>query len=206
MAAKQQKVTIKFPSEFKFSQPEQVAIGREIVKFIRERTEKGLDKDNNRFPGYSTAYKKSLDFKNAGKSSRVNLRLTGDMMSSIKLLEFEKKNQITIGLDKGDEDNGKMEGNRLGTYGTDTPKPKKARDPLGIDPDDLLKILRKFKKQPEALTEVIEETRDEITGAIDAGSRRRQRGETLPDISTTIGLRKLRQIERDLSERIDDGE
>lgn len=105
-----------------------------------DRTQRGIDKNGKKFPAYSKEYVKSLDFKNAGKSKgRVDLQLSGDMLAAITLLEA-KKNRIVVGFEKGAEENGRAEGNILGSYGGE-PDPKKARDFLGIQPRKLRELI-----------------------------------------------------------------
>lgn len=131
-------------------------IAKEIIDFIKQRTEKGLDKNNRKFSPYSKSYKKSLDFKLAGKSSKVDLELTGEMLAEMDLLT-ERSGSITIGYEADNKDlNGKVEGNRKGTYGNKKPVTK-PRDFLGIHEDDLKKILRKYPAQSKTLQERIAE-------------------------------------------------
>lgn len=118
-------------------------LGHDIVEFIRQRTESGKDANGNTFPGYSKAYMKSLDFKIAGKTKRVNLTLSGDMLAELDVLRH-KAGEITIGYDRGSENYGKAEGNINGSYGGDDDK-KKARNFLGISKADLKKILAKYE-------------------------------------------------------------
>lgn len=137
-----------------------VAIAKEVIDYIIKRTEQGKDKDEVKFQGYSESYKKSLDFKIAGKSpNKVNLRLTNEMMNSLKLLSH-KPGEITIGYDKSDTDlNGKVEGNRLGTYGQKKPVTR-PRDFLGIKETKLKKIESQFptlKDDKDALIEKLAE-------------------------------------------------
>jgi hypothetical protein len=126
-------------------------LGHDIVEFIRQRTESGVGVtesnnstgySNKAFPGYSKEYRKSLEFKIAGKSNKVNLTLTGDMLAEMDVLK-SKQGSITIGFERG-ENADKAEGNILGSYGGD-PNPKKARNFLGISPSDLKKILAKYE-------------------------------------------------------------
>lgn len=142
MAAKQRFFTVNIPKAYKPAQ--RVAIAAEIIDYIRKRTARGKDKNNSKFPGYSKDYVKSLDFKIAGKSkSNVNLKLTGDMLAAIDLLKHEP-GKLKIGFEAGTEENGRAEGNILGTYGQKTSTGKK-RDFLGITNEDLKKkILSKF--------------------------------------------------------------
>lgn len=115
-----------------------------VIEHIYERTtEEGRDKNGKKFPSYSASYIKSLDFANAGKSSKVDLQLSGDMLASMQLLKT-RPGELVIGYKAGDELNGRVEGNRLGSYGGD-PDPKKARDFLGIQPTKLRELIRYIK-------------------------------------------------------------
>lgn len=62
-------------------------IGKRIVDRIVERTQdQGIDKDGNKFTKYSKAYMKSLEFRVYGKSKKVDLTLTGAMLSSVDVI------------------------------------------------------------------------------------------------------------------------
>lgn len=139
MATKWQRIRIKLPEPISDKQA-QAEIGDLIVERIVERTDQGKDKDGRAFAKYSQAYKNSLDFKNAGKGP-VNLQLSGDMLAALKVLNTTK-NWVEVGFDKGSEENGKADGNIRGTYGSDTPDPKKARDFLGIEASKLARIVK----------------------------------------------------------------
>lgn len=142
MAAKHQKVAIQIPPEY--TEREKIAIAQDIIDFIVKRTEEGKNKDNRNFPKYSAEYVKSLDFKNAGKSKgNVNLKLSGDMLAALKVLEV-KRSKVIIGFDNGTPENGKADGNIRGTYGNASSTGKK-RDFLGITMKDLTnEILRRY--------------------------------------------------------------
>jgi hypothetical protein len=129
----QVKTVIKIPKEFKPA--ERLVIADEIIDFIRDRTASGLDKNNNKFKKYSKQYakKKGVDIDD------VDLILEGDMLDKLKPLKTSS-GEIVIGYEKGDEVNGKAEGNILGSYGKE-PNKKKARDFLGISREDLADIL-----------------------------------------------------------------
>jgi hypothetical protein len=118
-------------------------LGHDIVEFIRQRTESGKDKDGGRFPGYSKGYKKSLDFKIAGKSNKVNLTLSGDMLQALDVIAT-KPGEIKIGYEKGSREADRAEGNILGSYGGEAKK-SRARDFLGISDKDLAKILKNYE-------------------------------------------------------------
>lgn len=111
-------------------------IGREIVNVIRDRTAKSLDKNRNPFPAYSKEYKASDDFKLAGKTSRVDLTLSGDMLADLGVLSV-KKGQIEIGFERG-EQRAKAHGHITGANGN-----LPVRNFLGISEDELGSILRR---------------------------------------------------------------
>jgi len=144
--AEQQKFLIELSD--KYSAEERRAIAAEVIQRITERTrDEGKDKNNRTFKGYSESYKGSLDFKIAGKGSKVDLTLTGEMIDSMQLLKT-RPGQIEIGYKAGDEINGKVEGNRLGTYGKPQPVAP-PRDFLGITKSDLQDILRRYPLRNE---------------------------------------------------------
>lgn len=139
MAAKWTKITLNIPQDLRPAQ--RVELGDLVIEHIFDRTNRGLDKNGNPFPGYSKEYIKSLDFKNAGKSkNRIDLQLSGDMLAAMKLLSH-KNGSITIGFDRGTEENAKAEGNILGTYGSDTPIRGKKRDFLGLEDKKLRELI-----------------------------------------------------------------
>lgn len=151
MAAKHQKIWIdNLPKTF--GPAERIAIGKDIVDFIRAHTAKGLDPNkpgNKEFKNnkYSPEYVKSLDFSIAGKSkSKVNLRLSGDMMADLDLISH-KSGAIQIGFQAGTESNAKADGNIRGTYGKKTPDADKARNFLGINKKHLDAIIKKYSKK-----------------------------------------------------------
>jgi len=142
----QQKVEIPIPDDLKPAQRAELA--DLIIEHIVDRTQRGLDKEGKRFPGYSKEYIKSLDFKNAGKSkSKVDLQLSGDMLAALTLLT-EKKGLLKIGFERGAEENDRAEGNILGSYGRE-PDPSKARDFLGIQKSKLTELIAYVKEQDE---------------------------------------------------------
>ena len=150
------------PKELTAKQSE--AVAKEVIDFIVERTLKGNDVSGNKWKGpagkYSKNYKKSLEFKNAGKGSKVNLELSGEMLNSLKVLSF-KKGQALIGYKNGSEANGKAEGNIKGTYGQKTPIRGKARNFLGLNTKkgailqkDLIPIVKEVVGSGEKLSAI----------------------------------------------------
>jgi len=150
----QQKFSVKLPVEL--DQKYRRALATELIDYIIRRTKSGKNNKGAMFPKYSEGYVNSLDFKIAGKKRRpVNLTLSGDMLASIKLLR-EKRDWFEIGLPAGDPDNGKAEGNQLGSYG-DAPKRSRARPFLDFKGEEIKKrdkIIKKyvnFQKNEERL-------------------------------------------------------
>lgn len=111
-------------------------IGREMVNVIRDRTAKSLDKNKQVFAPYSKEYKSSDDFKLAGKSSKVDLTLSGDMLADLGVVSV-KKGQIEIGFDR-DNQRAKAHGHITGANGN-----LPVRNFLGISEDELSSILRR---------------------------------------------------------------
>lgn len=135
----QQKVFIDIPTDLKPAQ--RIELADLVIEHIFDRTQRGLDKDGKRFPGYSKEYVASLDFKVAGKSrGDVNLKLSGDMLAAIKLLNHSN-GRISVGFDAGTVENDKAEGNIKGTYGQKTPIAGKQRDFLGIQASKLRELV-----------------------------------------------------------------
>lgn len=115
-----------------------------IDEIVRRTQELSIDKKGKAFPAYSESYKKSNAFKFAGKSSKVDLKLSNEMMNSIVMLN-QKKGEITIGFQRGDDrNNGVAEGNIKGTYGQSSPIRGKKRDFLGLPQSELRKIQDDF--------------------------------------------------------------
>lgn len=119
-------------------------IAEVILNHITSRTIAGLDKNNKKFKKYSEEY---ADRKGVGRND-VDLILSGEMIESLELVSH-KNGEIVIGYkDPSDELAGKVEGNRTGSYGKG-PDPKKARDFLGIDKDELDILLESFRDEEE---------------------------------------------------------
>lgn len=114
---------------------DRVKIAEFVIDHIVARSLNGLDKNNKKFPNYEIDY---ANKKNVGVGD-VDLTLSGEMLESLELVSH-KPGEIIIGYkDPSDELAGKVEGNRIGSYGRE-PNKDKARDFLGI-PEDELDIL-----------------------------------------------------------------
>lgn len=156
------KKEILLPKEY--SDEDAQTVANEILNFIVERSKKGLGSDGEKFPGYSDSYMKSHDFKVAGKSKKVNLTLSGEMLDSLEVLQA-KKGKIIIGFEKGSEMNERAEGNILGTYGSSTPNPSKARNFIELSGNELSKIIRSLDVLPKDVQNKI--AREAKAGAIE---------------------------------------
>jgi len=131
----QQKVKILIPTGIK--PLKRIAIGKDIIDFIQSRSARGNDKDNKKFGRYTKPYAK----KKGTSRSNVDLILSGEMLEAMKILKH-KSGEITIGYSSKDKkNNGKAEGNQLGTYGQ-SKQVTKPRKFLGITPGHLSTILK----------------------------------------------------------------
>jgi len=120
----------------KYDLPAREAIAKDVINYIFTRTQKGKNKFENDWPKsaskYSKSYSNSLDFKNAkGSKTKVDLTLSGDMLTDLEYLEKKNGGKISIGFNENDdENNAKAEGHITGKYGKS--KKTKKRDFLGM--------------------------------------------------------------------------
>lgn len=165
--AEQQKFTVKVSKLY--GDAERLAIGHDIIDHIINRSKDGKDKNNQAFPKYTSDYKKSFDFKLAGKSSKVNLTLSGEMLNALEVLDT-KNGEITIGIPKDDDfNNAKAEGNIKGTYGQKTSTGKK-RDFMGISRSDLTEIKNKYPVKTKKDREESQNKALELIGTLNLAS------------------------------------
>ena len=127
---------LKIPIKKKFDADDRRFIAQEIIDIIVERTQKGKAPDNRKWSGsagkYSDSYADTRQFKLRGKSkTKVNLKLSSDMLNSLELVD-DGPGYLTIGYSDDNPQQGKAEGNILGTYGNATPIRGKKRDFLKI--------------------------------------------------------------------------
>lgn len=143
------------PSSFSTAMKQYV--GQLIIDQIRRNTSKGISATGGKFPKYSNEYKNSLDFQNAGKTSKVNLELTGDMLASIEIIKINPSS-VVVGYSPDSEFAAQCEGNQIGSYGND-PNPAKARPFLGLPSEQLKQIINKVQSEmgTKNQSEVIEE-------------------------------------------------
>ena len=165
--AKWQRVRVNIPKGY--TPVERVAIANAIIEFSIKRSKNGKDVNGDAFPKYSEEYIRSKNFDIAGKSKgSVDLTLSGEMLNDQDLLSH-KNGSLLIGYGKGDDINGKVEGNRTGSYGESSGDQKRARDFLGINDSDLEKILKKFPKKKESQRQETKRKAIDIVTSLRAG-------------------------------------
>jgi hypothetical protein len=142
MANKWTREKIILPKTLKPKERKQIA--EVIINHIINRSAAGLDKNDKKFPKYTAKY---ADIKGVGVSE-VDLILSGEMLESLELVS-EKSGEIVIGYkNPSDELAGKVEGNRIGSYGGE-PNSRKARDFLGIDSATLGTLIDSYQDDSE---------------------------------------------------------
>lgn len=161
MAESQQTFTFSVPLDLSRAAREDVA--EMVIEFIVERTQRGRDKNNRPFAGYSDSYKASKDFAIAGKSNAVDLTFTGDMLTDIQILETSVTGFITIGFEPNTAENDRAAWNRNNLRPT-TPK----RDFLGITQKDLDRIIRVYRAKTPEEREVDTAVRSQAAAIINA--------------------------------------
>jgi hypothetical protein len=112
------------------------AFGQALIDHMVERTEDGLDRNGNKFQAYPKTYKESDAFKAFGKTSKVNLTMTGDMLGQIDIIET-KGNEIKIGW-RDETENAKA-------YNHNTGDTVLKRPFFGINNPDIASISKEFK-------------------------------------------------------------
>lgn len=122
-------------------------VGNEIIDYIVKRSadNKGIGGKALRSP-YSKEYTKTTEFKLHGKSPKdVNMRLTGDMIKAISILD-KQDSLITVGIE--DENAPKAHGHMTGKNGE---VPAMKREFFGLTKKELSEVLSKFKSDIKQL-------------------------------------------------------
>ncbi len=78
------------------------ALGQALLDKMLERTENGISRFGKAFKKYSKAYRESDEFKAAGKSNKVNLKLSGDMLGLMDV-EATGGNEVTLSFSDSEE-------------------------------------------------------------------------------------------------------
>lgn len=118
----------------------QTEMAQAIVDYIVERASKGRGIGGEKLKSpYSPSYAASLDFKAAGKSkSKVDMTLTGDMLSSVEPIEIKGK-KVVIGI----ADDSQIPKAYNHQVGDTLPK----RPWFGVTEEEILEnVIPKFKK------------------------------------------------------------
>ena len=155
------------------NQEQRILFADLIIQEIKKRTAQGIDKDGNRFPGYSDSYKNSFEYKVAGKSSKPNVKLSGDLLGSLEMID-EGVGFVIVGFDPNSEAGEKAEGNIIGSYGQPNGNPSKARNFLGL-PERVLARLREQAGRGDIIGQV--EESDSAFDAFLQGILRRENGD-----------------------------
>ena len=124
--------TLSDPRFVGINETQRNAIGKEIVNIIQSRTAEGIDKNGLPFIPYKQSYVNSAHFKDAGKSNKVNLVFSDEMMDSLDYLPgLSDGSNITVGFTAGSQENQRaqyvIEGH--GRKGDFT---QASRDPMGL--------------------------------------------------------------------------
>ncbi len=137
MSEPQLKTRLTIPRDFSSAERNTLAIL--VIQFIESRTQQGKDINNSSFPPYSQSYKESKEFEIAGKTSRVNLRQSGDTLASIELLS-DGPGYITIGYIGGSLENDKAVWLQRSDNGV-------SRKFLGISDKDLNRFIEQVQRE-----------------------------------------------------------
>ena len=147
MANRKKSYKYTIPVDVTLTQEQRINIGKDMIDAIIKRTKKGLNDKGVKFPKYSKEYKDSMEFKQGGKTSTVNLTLTSEMLESMKY--YETVGSVSVGYteaDHGEELMGRVEGNIIGSYGGN-PSSKLARPFLGLTDAEKSKIINDNTKE-----------------------------------------------------------
>jgi hypothetical protein len=155
VAKRNYQTTIGIPLEWDSEQ--RILASTLIIEKIQHNTVKGINRYGNSFPGYSEEYKHSIDFKIAGKSNRVDLQQTGDMLASIELI-IHRPGIIVVGYPEGSSEVGKVEGIQIGSYGDSKGHPSMARPFLGLPQEQLDLIIAQVNSQSDKIQSRIDFT------------------------------------------------
>jgi hypothetical protein len=111
--------------------------GRSVIDKIKERTQSGIDKNDEPFEEYSESYKESDKFEIFGKSEGdVNLTMSGEMLASMIPVAKTFGREITIEFtpDQNNKAHGHVKGSNI------LPK----RDFFGLPPDEEAALMKRI--------------------------------------------------------------
>jgi len=150
-------IKVKSGAKMKLTADALESIAAQAIRVIERRTAAGKDKDGNAFKPYSQEYIKSDAFAAAGKSpGSVNLRLMGEMMTSLEVLKATSGRAV-IGFED-DEQRAKAHGHITGKDGTGQ---LPVRNFMGLSREELGVAVRRAGvarslTEAEAITDALE--------------------------------------------------
>lgn len=131
-----------------------LALAESLLDKIVEKTQDNKSLKGTPFKKYSKRYKNSEDFKAFGKTDKVNLTLTGDMLG---LLDVSKETDNTVELSwEQDDEAAKAHGHIVGNPKTNLPK----RDFFGLNNKDIEQVKNKFSEELASIKNLRDSERD----------------------------------------------
>lgn len=139
-----------------------------VIDTILERTARSRDIENRVFAKYSKAYKDSVPFQVFGKTDKVNMDLTGDMLGSIEKTD-ESRDTVTIAV-TGEQNILKAFAHITGFEGHKYIKGVQPRDFFGITDKEIQKLTKGFEpNQDEGSTKNDEKIVGKLLDLLDGG-------------------------------------
>ena len=120
-----------------------LALAEALLDKMIRKTQDGKSRTGHGFRGYSKAYRDSDAYKAAGKTGKVNMTLSGDMLGLIDVTS-ESENTVTLGWEDDDE-GAKAHGHITG--GGHLP----VRDFFGLNDTDIKQVRAEFADELEEL-------------------------------------------------------
>lgn len=139
MSQKDTTFTFQVPSNL--SEMAKQEIADRVIEEIVARTRSGIGTEGS-FTSYTSEYIKEKG------SSKVDLTLTRDMLDFMEVISIGE-DTISVGYSSSNPEQGKAEGNQLGTYGQSSPIPGKARPFIGLSPSRIELIITEVTAQED---------------------------------------------------------
>jgi hypothetical protein len=135
-----------FGVSFKKSRSLKLQVTQALIDKMKSRIATGLDRFGDEMAPYSKVYQESFDYIAARKDGTVNMKLTGDMLGSLDIVE-DKGDLVTIGF-RGSEENQKAYGHMMGEGRLPV------RQFFGISDDEVESVKSDFSQELEILKEI----------------------------------------------------
>jgi hypothetical protein len=163
-----------FGVSFKKSQSMKLKLTQALIDKMKDRIAEGVDRFGEEMAPYSEVYKESFDYIAARKDGTVNMRLTGDMLGNIDILE-SKGDKVTIGF-RGSKENLKAYDHMMGTGKLPV------RQFFGVSESEVDAVKQEYEQELKILSEikateltdsnrVSYKTLDQLRSAIEVGNR-----------------------------------